>query len=106
MIEGVIGNEIYRLRKSVSELERENARLREALKDAREMLGDASRDEINLLDELEKWDRAYEHLLANDLDQRRGPASVGSYAKTRALARILCIDLFDQFLTIDGNPVD
>ena len=63
------------MRSRIKDLERynvglaqESSDLQEALRDARQMLGDASRDEINLLDELEKWDRAYAHLFANPAD--------------------------------------
>lgn len=55
----------------VERLEREHARLREALTAARELLGEAARDEINVADELEKWDRAFESLLPNAQDQTR-----------------------------------
>jgi hypothetical protein len=45
------------------ELERENHRLRVALRDCREMAGEMARDEINAADELQKWDRAFLHLI-------------------------------------------
>ena len=39
------------------------AEYREALQDCWELLGEAERDEINIRDEMEKWERAYGHLL-------------------------------------------
>ena len=53
-----------------SELERENTRLREALKECRELLGESEREEINIRDEIEKWDRAFSHLLPSNTERR------------------------------------
>lgn len=41
------------------------AALLEALTTCRELLGEAEADEINIADEIEKWDRAYGHLISN-----------------------------------------
>jgi len=44
----------------------------EALKYCRELLDEALRDEINIADETEKWDREYGHLISeNDRGQAR-----------------------------------
>lgn len=41
---------------------------REALQECWELVGEAERDEINIRDEMEKWERAYGHLLGqNDI---------------------------------------
>lgn len=39
------------------------AQLKEALKECWELLDEAEKDEINIRDEMEKWERAYGHLL-------------------------------------------
>jgi len=44
-------------------IELELIEIRHALTDCRDCLGEAARDEINIADEMEKWDRAYAHLI-------------------------------------------
>ena len=59
------------LRFAARELHSERNELRQALNDARGLLQEAAGDEINTRDELEKWDRAYGHLLSNGRDEGR-----------------------------------
>ena len=54
---------------STSTCSRHSSQIYEALRYARDLLGEAERDEINLRAELEKWDRAFGHLLANVKEQ-------------------------------------
>jgi DNA-binding transcriptional MerR regulator len=49
------------------EKNREIEKLREALKDATELLGEIMRDEVNHQDEAEKWLRAYGEICSNNV---------------------------------------